>query len=191
MSTHNLCFEQKYEKYQSFLSENFQFWRWNSIYRSVFAVYNVLGESVTGGHTDKRQISFPEFVLICKGIKPIFLRCSSFQFMSSCCQGFPLSRTYVSVSLFVQHCFCLFQTLSIILLFQIMPFSKDLSILYIHMHDFAVFFLSDFFFFLSNIDYVYIEFVQSTCFIQTLNITTKFIIMIIWLAWNLHSGGDS
>ena len=25
MSTHNLCFEQKYEKNQSFLSENFQF----------------------------------------------------------------------------------------------------------------------------------------------------------------------
>ena len=25
MSTHNVCFEQKYEKYQSFLSENFQF----------------------------------------------------------------------------------------------------------------------------------------------------------------------
>ena len=25
MSTHNRCFEQKYEKYQSFLSENFQF----------------------------------------------------------------------------------------------------------------------------------------------------------------------
>ena len=25
MSTHKLCFEQKYEKYQSFLSENFQF----------------------------------------------------------------------------------------------------------------------------------------------------------------------
>ena len=24
MSTHNLCFEQKYEKYQKFLSENFQ-----------------------------------------------------------------------------------------------------------------------------------------------------------------------
>ena len=24
MSTHTLCFEQKYEKYQSFLSENFQ-----------------------------------------------------------------------------------------------------------------------------------------------------------------------
>ena len=24
MSTHNLCFEQKYEKYQRFLSENFQ-----------------------------------------------------------------------------------------------------------------------------------------------------------------------
>ena len=26
MSTHNLCFEQKYEEYQNFLSENFQFW---------------------------------------------------------------------------------------------------------------------------------------------------------------------
>ena len=25
MSTHNLCFEQKYEKYQNFLSANFQF----------------------------------------------------------------------------------------------------------------------------------------------------------------------
>ena len=25
MSTHNLCFEQKCEKYQNFLSENFQF----------------------------------------------------------------------------------------------------------------------------------------------------------------------
>ena len=25
MSTHNLCFEQKYEKYQNFLSEYFQF----------------------------------------------------------------------------------------------------------------------------------------------------------------------
>ena len=25
MSTHNLCFEQKCEKYQSFLSENFEF----------------------------------------------------------------------------------------------------------------------------------------------------------------------
>ena len=25
MSTHNLCFEQKYEKYHSFLSENFKF----------------------------------------------------------------------------------------------------------------------------------------------------------------------
>ena len=25
MSTHNLCFEQKYEKYQNFLSENLHF----------------------------------------------------------------------------------------------------------------------------------------------------------------------
>ena len=31
-STHNLCFEQKYEKYQSFLSENFQFFGGESFY---------------------------------------------------------------------------------------------------------------------------------------------------------------
>ena len=39
MSIYNLCFEQKYEKYQSFLSENFQFLEVNfSIYlnRRVF-----------------------------------------------------------------------------------------------------------------------------------------------------------
>ena len=41
MSTHNLCFEQKYEKYQNFLSENFQFLEVNfSIYlnRRVFVM---------------------------------------------------------------------------------------------------------------------------------------------------------
>ena len=41
MSTHNLCFEQKYEKYQRFLSENFQFLEVKfSIYlnRSVFVM---------------------------------------------------------------------------------------------------------------------------------------------------------
>ena len=27
-STHNLCFEQKYEKYQKFLAENFHFFWW-------------------------------------------------------------------------------------------------------------------------------------------------------------------
>ena len=40
-STHNLCFEQKYEKYQKFLSENFQFLEVNfSIYlnRYVFVM---------------------------------------------------------------------------------------------------------------------------------------------------------
>ena len=40
MSTHNLCFEQKYENYQSFLSEIFQFLEVKfSIYlnRRVFA----------------------------------------------------------------------------------------------------------------------------------------------------------
>ena len=29
---HNLCFEKKYEKYQSFLSKIFHFWRWNFQY---------------------------------------------------------------------------------------------------------------------------------------------------------------
>ena len=40
-STHNLCFEQKYEKYQSFLSENVQFFEVKlSIYldRRVFVM---------------------------------------------------------------------------------------------------------------------------------------------------------
>ena len=43
MSTHNLCFEQKYEKYQNFLSENFHFLVMNfSIYlnRHVFVMHN-------------------------------------------------------------------------------------------------------------------------------------------------------
>ena len=42
MSTHNLCFEQKFEKYQSFLSEKFQFLEMKfSIYldRCVFVMY--------------------------------------------------------------------------------------------------------------------------------------------------------
>ena len=29
-STHNLCFEQKYEKYQKFLSETFHFFWWEN-----------------------------------------------------------------------------------------------------------------------------------------------------------------
>ena len=42
MSTHNLCFVQKYEKYLSFLSENFQFLEMKfSIYlnRRVFVMF--------------------------------------------------------------------------------------------------------------------------------------------------------
>ena len=45
MSTHNLCFVQKYEKYLSFLSENFQFLEVKfSIYlnRRVFVMHAVL-----------------------------------------------------------------------------------------------------------------------------------------------------
>ena len=42
MSTHNLCFEQKYEKYQIFLSENFHiyFGFENFQYRRVFIIYH-------------------------------------------------------------------------------------------------------------------------------------------------------
>ena len=42
MSAHNLCFEQKYEKYQSFLSENFPFLEVKFsiyLYRRVFVMY--------------------------------------------------------------------------------------------------------------------------------------------------------
>ena len=42
MSAHNLCFEQKYEKYQNFVSENFQFLEVKvSIYlnRRVFVMF--------------------------------------------------------------------------------------------------------------------------------------------------------
>ena len=45
MNTNNLCFEQQYEKYQSFLSENFQFLVVKfSIYlnRRVFVMGNLL-----------------------------------------------------------------------------------------------------------------------------------------------------
>ena len=49
-STHNLCFEQKYKTYQSFLSENFQFLEVKlSIYlnRRVF----VMGQTMTRHNT--------------------------------------------------------------------------------------------------------------------------------------------
>ena len=48
-STHNLCFEQKYEKYQHFLSENFQFLVMKfSIYldRRVFVMQTSLCETL-------------------------------------------------------------------------------------------------------------------------------------------------
>ena len=43
MSTHNLCFEQKYEKYENFLSDKFQFLVVKfSVYlnRRVFVMYS-------------------------------------------------------------------------------------------------------------------------------------------------------
>ena len=42
MSTHNLCFEQKYEKYQRFLSEFFQFLKVKFstyLHRHVFVMF--------------------------------------------------------------------------------------------------------------------------------------------------------
>ena len=46
MSTHNLCFKQKYEKYQSFLSETFQFLEVKFskyLNRRVFVMYSTEG----------------------------------------------------------------------------------------------------------------------------------------------------
>ena len=45
MSTHNLCFEQKHEKYQNFLSENFHFLvvefsvYFKACFRNVISIY--------------------------------------------------------------------------------------------------------------------------------------------------------
>ena len=52
-STHNLCFEQKHEKYQKFLSEILHFWWWKSLYlnRHVFVMWS-------------------HFACICNSIKP-------------------------------------------------------------------------------------------------------------------------
>ena len=50
MSTHNLCFEQKYEKYQSFSSENFPFLEVKfSIYlnRHVFVMFFMFRASIS------------------------------------------------------------------------------------------------------------------------------------------------
>ena len=50
MSTHNLCFVQKYEKYPSFLSENFQFLEMKfSVYlnRRVFVMVILIGHIIS------------------------------------------------------------------------------------------------------------------------------------------------
>ena len=49
MSSHNLCFEQKYEKIQSFLTENFQFMEVKfSIYlnRHVFIMFSNFSRNI-------------------------------------------------------------------------------------------------------------------------------------------------
>ena len=51
MSTHNLCFEQKYEKYQNYLSENFHFLVVKfSVYlnRHVFVMFRKSGVRAMG-----------------------------------------------------------------------------------------------------------------------------------------------
>ena len=58
MSTHNLCFEQKYEKYLSFLSEKVQFLEMKfSIYlnRHVFVMYNL---NICGCQFQHRQLGY-------------------------------------------------------------------------------------------------------------------------------------
>ena len=61
MSTHNLCFEQKYEKYQSFLCENFQFWKVKFsiyFYRRVFVMYNRVLQKVLSLGSDYFSATF-------------------------------------------------------------------------------------------------------------------------------------
>ena len=69
MSTHNLCFEQKYEKYQIlFLSENFQFLKVKfSIYlnrRIYIMVMNLITNREDPGQT-ARCAGISEHLLLC------------------------------------------------------------------------------------------------------------------------------
>ena len=60
MSTHNLCFEQKCEKYQSFLSENFHFLEVKiSVYlnRCVFFGHSLHEMSSYNSGINKKKIS--------------------------------------------------------------------------------------------------------------------------------------
>ena len=71
MSTHSLCFEQEYEKYQNFLSDNFPFWIVKfSIYlnRHVFVMYSGY-PLLSGAIIDMQmQASYPPgvYVKLCK-----------------------------------------------------------------------------------------------------------------------------
>ena len=60
-STHNLCFEQKYEKYQSFLADNFQF------LEVKFSIY--LNRHVFVMSRKNIQQNFPFFIIFMEGIK--------------------------------------------------------------------------------------------------------------------------
>ena len=54
MSTNNLCFEQKCEKYRSFLSQNFQFLEVKfSLYlnRRVFVMFNISAQNIDCGYS--------------------------------------------------------------------------------------------------------------------------------------------
>ena len=73
MSTHNLCFEQKYEKYQNFLSENFYFWIVKfSVYLNehvfgmtsdlyelpIYCIYHIYWDTLTPHHICSRTTPF-------------------------------------------------------------------------------------------------------------------------------------
>ena len=73
MSTHNLCFEQKYGKYRSFLSENFQFLEMKfSIYlnRRVFVMIEKLRKLSQNYHQLRRNDNSGIIFLVspCQGI---------------------------------------------------------------------------------------------------------------------------
>ena len=76
MSTHNLCFKQKYEKYQSFLSEHFQFLEVKfSIYLNKACFRN--------GHAKKKNKKKKNDFL-----KDIESRVGQIRNTCTCCQNF-------------------------------------------------------------------------------------------------------
>ena len=84
MSTHNLCFEQKYKKYQSFLSQNFQFLEVKfSLYlnRRVFVMLSLWGLHRLGSFSAifYKGGNLHDFLLVFLQNKPLLKRVYSWE----------------------------------------------------------------------------------------------------------------